>query len=107
MKCKCGGNSQVTSTVKQSTLDGVLRYRKCEACKTRFQTLETMIETRSAGRPPNLVKFKPPPVYTPAEVSKIKAVQTAVRRKSEDIRENQQRRSRVSSYFIEDDFDDL
>ena len=107
MKCKCGGNSQVTSTVKQSTLDGVLRYRKCESCKARFQTLETVIETRSAGRPPNLVKFKAPPVYTPAEVSKIKAVQTAVRRKSEDIRENQQRRSRVSSYFIEDDFDDL
>ena len=66
-----------------------------------------MIETRSAGRPPNPLKFKAPPVYTPAQVVKIKAVQTAVRRKSEDIQENKQRRSRVSGYFIEDDFDDL
>ena len=107
MNCKCGGNSQVTSTTKESTLGGVVRYRKCGECGTRFQTLETIIETRSAGRPPNPLKFKAPPVYTPEQVSKIKAVQTAVRRKSEDIRENQQRRSRVSSYFIEDDFDDL
>ena len=106
MKCKCGGNTQVTTTTKHSTLDGVLRYRKCEACKARFQTLETVIETRNAGRPPTTT-VKRLPVYTPAEISKIKAVQTAVRRKSEDIRENQQRRSRVSSYFIEDDFDDL
>ena len=107
MKCKCGGNTQVTTTTKHSTLDGVVRYRKCAECKARFQTLETVIETRNAGRPPNTTTVKRLPVYTPAEVSQIKAVKVAVRRKSEDIRENQQRRSRVSSYFIEDNFDDL
>jgi len=107
MKCKCGGNTQVTTTLKQSTLEGVVRYRKCGSCGSRFQTLETMIETRSAGRPSDPLKFKALPVYTSAEVVKIKAVKTAVRRKSEDIQENKQRRSRVSSYFIEDDFDDL
>ena len=106
MKCKCGGNTQVTTTLKQSTLDGVVRYRKCAECGARFQTLETVIETRSAGRPPNPLKFKAPPVYTPAEVSKIKAVKVAARRKSEDIQEKK-RRDRVSSYFIEDDYDDL
>lgn len=106
MKCKCGGNSQVTSTTKESTLGGVVRYRKCPECKERFQTLETVIETRSAGRPPNPLKFKAPPVYTPEQVSKIMAIKTAVRRKSEDIQENKQRRSRVSNYFIEDDYDD-
>ena len=107
MKCKCGANSQVTSTTKESTLGGVVRYRKCGECGTRFQTLETIIETRSPGRPPSPLKFKAPPVYTPEQVSKIKAFKTAVRRKSEDIQENKQRRNRVSSYFIEDDFDDL
>ena len=106
MKCKCGGNTQVTTTLKQSTLNGVVRYRKCAECGARFQTLETVIETRSAGRPPNPLKFKAPPVYTPAEVSKMKAVKVAARRKSEDIQEKKQR-DRVSSYFIEDDFDDL
>ena len=80
-----------------------MRYRKCGDCGERFQTLETVIKTRSAGRP----RVKPLPVYTPAEVSKIKAVKVAARRKSEDIQESKQRRSRVSSYFIEDDYDDL
>jgi len=103
MKCKCGGNTQVTTTLKQSPLEGVVRYRKCGDCGERFQTLETVIKTRSAGRP----RVKPLPVYTPAEVSKIKAVKVAARRKSEDIQESKQRRSRVSSYFIEDDYDDL
>ena len=106
MKCKCGGNTQVTTTLKQSTLDGVVRYRKCSECGVRFQTLETVIETRSPGRPSNPLKFKAPTVYTPAEVSKIKAVKVAARRKTEDIQEKKQR-DRVSNYFIEDDFDDL
>ena len=106
MKCKCGGNTQVTTTLKQSTLDGVVRHRKCSECGVRFQTLETVIETRSPGRPSSPLKFKAPPVYTPAEVSKMKAVKVAARRKTEDIQEKKQR-DRVSNYFIEDDFDDL
>lgn len=104
MKCKCGGTSRVTTTLKPAT-GGVIRHRKCEVCGDNFRTIETHIEARGVGRP--VTRIKNIPVYTPDQVSKIKAVKTAVRRKSEDIQENKQRRNRVSSYFIEDDFDDL
>jgi hypothetical protein len=98
MKCKCGGQTYVTTTVQHMT-GGVLRRRKCLTCGGKFSTLESMYETRKPAEPP------PKAVYTPVEAAKLKAEKVATRRKLEDI--HAKRRERVSMYYIEDeDFDD-
>lgn len=94
MKCKCGGQSYVTTTVKHSS-GGVLRRRKCMTCTQKFSTLESLYETRKATAPP------PKTVYTPLEAAKLKAEKVAARRIAEDIQAK--RRDRVSMYYIEDD----
>lgn len=103
MKCKCGGDTQVTTTQKPAT-GGVVRHRKCRVCDERFHTLESVITSRGVGRP--VTKIPQQPIYTPEQAAEIKAIKVAARRKGEDIQEKKQRRDRVSSYFIEDDFDD-
>ena len=103
MKCKCGGDTQVTTTQKPAT-GGVIRHRKCRVCDERFHTMESIIQSRSVGRP--VTKVPQQPIYTPEQAAKIKAEKVAVRRKNEDIKDSKQRRSRVSNYFIEDAFDD-
>jgi transcriptional regulator NrdR family protein len=93
MKCKCGGQTYVTTTMKHAS-GGVLRRRKCFTCGVRFSTLESVLETKKATVP---VK----PIYTPLEAAKAKAEKVAARRKAEDIQTK--RRDRVSMYYIEDD----
>ena len=96
MKCKCGGQTFVSTTVKHAS-GGVLRRRKCFTCGGRFSTLESMLEVKKEAKP---VKA----VYTPVEAAKVKADKVAARRKGEDIQAK--RRDRVSMYYIEDeDFD--
>lgn len=97
MKCKCGGQTYVTTTVQHGS-GGVLRRRKCFTCGVKFSTLESPIEAKKDTPPP------PKNVYTPIEAAKVKADKVAVRRKNEDIQSK--RRDRVSMYYIEDeDFD--
>ncbi len=96
MKCKCGGQTYVTTTMKHES-GGVLRRRKCFTCGVRFSTLESVLEAKKPAAP---VK----PIYTPLEAAKAKAEKVAARRKAEDIQAK--RRDRVSMYYIEDeDFD--
>jgi len=102
MKCKCGGDSAVTTTLKPVT-GGVVRHRKCRVCGDRFHTMESIIESRGVGRP--VTKIPQQPIYTPAQAAEIQAKKVNARRKGEDIQEKRHRRDRVSNYFIEDDFD--
>lgn len=96
MKCKCGGQTYVTTTMKHAS-GGVLRRRKCFTCSVRFSTLESVLDVTKPVKPPK-------PIYTPVEAAKAKADKVAARRKAEDI--HAKRRDRVSMYYIEDeDFD--
>jgi len=96
MQCpKCSASSSVSTTVQ---LDKeVKRHRKCKACGSNFVTIESVIEYVPVGRP---AKPKPVPdargIYTPEAVVSLKMSKTLVRRKNED---------RVSSCYIEDDYD--
>ena len=38
---ECGGDTQVYDSRPVSTNDGIKRYRECQSCGLRFQTLET------------------------------------------------------------------
>lgn len=96
MQCPtCNAGSIVSTTVR---LDGeIKRHRRCKSCDKRFVTLETVIESTPVGRPP---KLRPVPdargLYTPAAVVSLKMQKVVARRKNED---------RVSSYYIEDDYE--
>jgi hypothetical protein len=96
MQCpKCNAGSSVSTTVQ---LDGeVKRHRKCKACSNNFVTLESVIESTPVGRP---AKQKPVPdargIYTPEAAVSLKMSKTLIRRRNED---------RVSSYYIEDDYE--
>ena len=90
MQCpKCSAGSSVSTTVQ---LDKeVKRHRKCKACGNNFVTIESVIEYVPVGRP---AKQKPVPAATDTLSARVQKVE--VRRKNED---------RVSSYYIEDDYD--
>jgi len=96
MQCPtCNAGSIVSTTVQ---INGeVKRHRKCKSCAKRFFTIETVIESGSVGRPP---KLTPVPdargIYTPEAAVSLKMQKAVTRRKNED---------RVSSYYIEDDFE--
>jgi transcriptional regulator NrdR family protein len=96
MKCPCGGN---TAVVETRTVDNTpKRKRKCELCNQSFYTLETFLEMASgiSGRKP-----KPKPdakgLYSAPAAKELKAQKVDVRRKNED------RKSKVPSYFIEEE----
>jgi transcriptional regulator NrdR family protein len=99
MKCKCGGESNVTSTVKIDT--GVFRRRKCYSCGEKFQTMEVVVEPKYKKHKPEALPPAPKEkdVYTKKEASEVKRRAVAVRRLNED------RKLRVPSYFIEDEED--
>lgn len=96
MQCpKCSAGSSVSTTVQ---LNGeVKRHRKCKACGSNFVTIESVTEYMPVGRP---AKPKPVPdargLYTPPDAVALKMQKVEVRRKNED---------RVSSYYIEDEYD--
>ena len=100
MKCECGGKSAVTTT-RQLT-DGVLRRRKCEVCAKSFPTLEAHVATAGKGvyeRKDSAPKPDKRGIYTEKAAAEVKKQKVAKRREVED------RKDRVSSYYIEDDFD--
>jgi len=96
MQCpKCNAVSSVSTTIQ---LDKeIKRHRRCKDCSHTFVTLETILGSAPKGRPP---KPRPVPdergIYTPAAAVKLKMQKVEVRRKIED---------RVSSYYIEDDYE--
>jgi hypothetical protein len=96
MQCpKCNAGSSVFTTVQ---LDKeVKRHRKCKACGGNFVTIESVVESAPVGRP---AKPKPVPdargIYTRPDAVALKMQKVEVRRKNED---------RVSSYYIEDDYE--
>jgi transcriptional regulator NrdR family protein len=99
MKCSCGGDTYVTSTVKSDA--GVFRRRKCPACGSRAQTLESWIEPkykklRLQDTLPPLPEEKD--IYTTNEADQIKQRKVAARRLNED-------RNRALQYLGDDDFD--
>lgn len=90
MFCECGSRkSFVTTTTKLE--NSIRRHRKCSDCKKNFYTVETK-ELAS--------KKKPQPdergLYTPEAAVSLKMNKTLTRRRNED---------RVSSYYIEDDYE--
>jgi len=99
MKCPCGSDTNVTSTVKSDA--GVFRRRKCPACGSRSQTLESWVEPKykkarlEAALPP-LPEEKD--IYTKGEAIQIKQRKVAARRLNED-------RNRALQYLGDDDFD--
>lgn len=94
MKCPCGGDTVVIDT---RTVDNTpKRKRKCELCNQAFYTLETFLEMAS-GRSGRKPKPNEQGLYTIPDVKKIKAQKVEVRRKNED------RKMKVSSYFIEEE----
>jgi hypothetical protein len=94
MKCDCGGKTDVVQTMQVQ--DAVKRRRKCAECKKSMYTLEvraTVVEVE-----PEPPKPKPEPIKPMAQAAKtIHQKRVAARRGNED------RRSRVPSYYIEDD----
>jgi transcriptional regulator NrdR family protein len=90
MFCDCGSRkSSVTTTTRLE--NSVRRHRKCSDCKKNFFTVETR----------ELVsKQEPQPdergLYTPEAAVSLKMSKTLTRRRNED---------RVSSYYIEDDYE--
>ena len=82
----CNGKTTVTTSIK--LYDGVKRYRKCVDCKRQFQTMESIMTNAPILKP----VFEKKELFTPKEVSK----KVNTRRTNED---------RVSSYYIEDDYD--
>ena len=90
MFCDCGSRkSSVTTTTRLE--NSIRRHRKCSDCKKNFFTVETR----------ELVsKQEPQPdergLYTPEAAVSLKMSKTLIRRRNED---------RVSSYYIEDDYE--
>lgn len=97
MFCDCGSRkSSVTTTTRLE--NSIRRHRKCSDCKKNFFTVETR-ELVSKLAPPQ-PQPQPQPdergLYTPKGAMSLKMSKTLTRRKNED---------RVSSYYIEDDYD--
>lgn len=88
----CNGKSTVATSIK--LYDGVKRYRKCVDCKRQFQTMETLI-TKTPDLKPVVEKKE---LFTQKEVSTANLRKVNTRRTNED-------RVRVSSYYIEDDYE--
>ncbi len=97
MQCpKCNAVSSVSTTIQ---LDKeIKRHRRCKDCSHTFITLETILGSFPPGPKPKLPKPVPDErgIYTPAAAVKLKMQKVEVRRKIED---------RVSSYYIEDDYE--
>lgn len=94
MKCDCGGKTDVVQTMQVQ--DAVKRRRKCAECKKSMYTLEvraTVVEVE-----PEPPKPKPEPIKPMAQAAK-----TIHQKRVEARRSNEDRRSRVPSYYIEDD----
>lgn len=98
MKCSCGGETVVLET---RTIDEMFRRkRKCNDCNEYFFTKEVFLY--AAKDNPNAAPAKPKVLLTKPEVSKVQRKKVETRRKLEDIK--RERKSRVPSYFIEEDY---
>jgi transcriptional regulator NrdR family protein len=87
MLCDCGGRTEVVNTRQME--QGVRRQRKCVTCRASFLTTEY----RDAPKP------APPVVEKPM----AKMAAEIHRKKVEARRKNEDRRSYVPNYFIEEE----
>ena len=87
MLCDCGGRTEVVNT--RQIDQGVRRQRKCVTCRASFLTTEY----RDAPKP------APPVVEKPL----AKRAAEIHRKKVEARRKNEDRRSYVPNYFIEEE----
>lgn len=94
MKCKCGGNTVVVET--RVVEDVPKRKRKCILCSQAFYTAEVFLEM-AMGRSGRRTKDNPPPKPMAQKAAEIHRKRVEVRRKNED------RKSKVPSYFIEEE----
>ena len=90
MLCDCGGRTEVVNT--RQIDQGVRRQRKCVTCRASFLTTEY----RDAPKP----KPAPPPVVEKPMAKKAAEIQ---RKRVEARRKNEDRRSYVPNYFIEEE----
>lgn len=90
----CRSKAPVVQT--EITKDGVKRRRKCSVCNKLIYTLEKEIP------PP---EKKPVPVPDSRGLYKKPDVATLKMQKVEARRSNEDRKMRVSNYFIEDDYE--
>ena len=101
LNCECGGSTMVVDT---RTMDGVLRRkRKCNVCSGVFFTKEEFLY--KAADNPNLPQPKPEKpkgVFSESVVKAVNRKKVETRRKVEDLK--QERKMRVPSYFIEEDY---
>lgn len=102
--CKCGGETVVTETRE---IEGrYRRRRKCIDCGEAYFTVETYLSPayKTSGEVHRKRKVEVPKpddkgLYTKKDAATVKKIKVDNRRSNED------RKNRVSSYFIEDDFD--
>lgn len=104
MQCpECSAARTYVSTTMVHPSGGVHRYRKCSGCGFNFATLETILEEKpKLGRPVSVERVATPKLkntVTKRDAALINKIKVEVRRKAED------KKSQVSSYYIEDDFD--
>jgi hypothetical protein len=101
LNCECGGTTMVIDT---RTVDGVpRRKRKCNVCSDVFFTKEEFLY-KAADNPnrPQPKAEKPKVVFSDSVVKAVNRKKVETRRKVEDLK--QERRMRVPSYFIEEDY---
>lgn len=95
MFCDCGSRKSFVVNTRNHE-NAIRRHRKCTGCNKNFFTVEIR-ELVSNLAPPDP---QPQPdkrgLYTPEGAVSLKMSKTLTRRKNED---------RVSSYFIEDDYE--
>lgn len=97
MKCDCGGKTDVVQTMQVQ--DAVKRRRKCAECKKSMYTLEVRAIVLDIEPEPPKPKPKPPEPVKPM----AQAAKTIHQKRVEARRNNEDRRNRVPSYYIEDD----
>ena len=94
MICDCGGETKVMQTMPIKEV--IKRRRKCMECKKLIHTLEVRATVQE------LEDIEPPP--KPKTLPPMARVAKVVNKKRVDARRvNEDRRSKVPSYFIEDD----
>ena len=98
MRCnKCQSEDTKVLETRKHSNGAPIRRRKCNSCGSTYRTLEVLFD----GVIPKTEVVKPKVKAAPTKpVKVVKPSKVEVRRKNED------RRDRVPSYFIEDDFDD-
>ena len=92
----CGSKSVVMQTEHKP--EGIRRRRRCDVCNKLFHTMESLHMLIEKEAKPVIYPDERG-LYQPKDVPAIKMQKVVVRRSNED------RKNKVSNYFIEDEFD--